>query len=278
MNAYPATRPATSPRSRALGSGGGAAPGAAYIAAVKAAGGTPAAGWAVAEPAIAAFFAAGWVGMMDTLYLHCFGNAAANLIDMGSAASRGSFEGTVTHQANTWTGNGSDGYLDTGRDAVNDVGMSVSSLYAFALTLGENTAENDMLFGNQNVAGDRFYCYTRPADNEIRGQVDTNVATLDTAGTTAGIVSMNMDASNLVTALRKSTGRLTFSDPNTAGRGPAAKTIFIGARNGTTTGGNNHSDCPFGASGFGQFISGGDADFTTALRTLWETCTGASII
>jgi hypothetical protein len=252
---------------------------AAYIAAVRAAGGTVT---ATQSAAINTFVVAGkaqnWWAQVKRLYLPIWGVAAPNALDMVTRAS-GTFVGAVTHGAGFVQGDGTTGYLNTNTDFVTQ-GLSASTGLMFALTTLDATADFDRYLGAGNGADEASLASRSIPRIDARFcGIGAGQVSLNTSSNTGVVVFSRLSGVRRL-SLRKTSGvtqtSATNADNGTLQSSNVLAMAFNNANSGVTMA--SASNARFGAVGFGLGLSSTDTDnFTLALKTLWETCTGQTL-
>jgi hypothetical protein len=250
---------------------------AAYIAAVEGDGITVT---ATQKSALDAFYKTGksdgWYSSIKRMYLPIWANATPNERCMVSGTS-GTFAGTVAHEAGYVQGDRSTGYFNTG---VNQAGVEIDNATALmgVLVSQADTVNNAANFiGVQNVSCTRLYKQT---NTEFRGEhPSTSVSSqLKLSSASVGILTMSATANNYRRLSKRITAgvtSITNTDTNTAAN--RAENIYVLARNVSNTP-SSFTDACIGSAFLGTGMSDGITDdFTLALKTLWETCTGLSL-
>lgn len=273
---YPTNRPAADPARMPLALIGMDDPDAtAYIAAIVANGATVT---AANRKAINQFFKTGklesWYSLIKRLYLPIWGIQSANEICLVSRES-GSFTASgVTHAAGYVQGNGSTGSFSTGKTSA-DLQMSIGSRFFLLLTYQKSATKNCVLgvrddainralFGSE-IAGTGFYASGTAIALRLTGAVDGILIASDTS------------SSGRFLLCRKTSGVTTLSEttPNTTTVPTGAIYAMAYNDNGVATG---HSNASESAWGFGTSLSVSQATaLSSAIKTLWETCTGLTL-
>lgn len=266
----------------ALSSGGFDRLAARYISAVEAAGASVT---QTQKTAIDAFLkkgkSEGWLSPMRRVFLPIWGAALPSAIDMCSGAS-GTFIGTPTYGTST-VSFASSAYFNTGT-SFSAQGLTASSGYIFTLVTafagtfnsiaGAGTLTNATILGRTDANNLRL----RYSGNiEGSGQL----AATGSAGT-LGIISGSRQGGDRKIYRRTNTGRSQVATLTTGNFGaPQASNVFFSGFNNTdSAAGNNASftTSTLGPFGFGLGLTDAqDSAFTLAIKTLWETCTGATL-
>jgi hypothetical protein len=254
----------------------------AYINSVVAAGATVS---SIQRNAINDFYktgkSQGWYSGLKRIFLPIWGIASPNAIDM-VVRSSGTFVGTVTHSSGFIKGDNSTGYFNigTGQTAC---GISASSAYYFALAKTAPTSITSRSFLGSGATSDAMTLRAETSSSIIArhygsttGQITANSIT------NHGIISFSRFDGNRTIFQRRSSSRSVIAGP-TAGANSGNTTnanIFVCAVNNSNSGSSpsNHSNAEIGMAGFGSGVSDAtDSSITSAIKTLWETCTGLTI-
>ena len=245
-----------------------------YITAVRSAGGTVTGAQATAiNNFIVSGKAAGWYSNLKRLYLPIWAAAAPNAIDMIGRTS-GTFIGTVTHSSGYVQSNGTTGYFRTGTTFPAE-GLSVSDGYYFGLHYTANTTALAVGLGAGN-ANTSYYFATLTT---VFARWCTTTSGLAGTVTRTGIFSFSRKSGVRTLWRRVTSGRSTLDTATNADAGTlAVSPVFAMANNGTDTAATfsptSYDDGQKGAYGFGLGMTNAqDTAFTSALKTMWESCT-----
>jgi hypothetical protein len=221
----------------------------------------------------------GWLSSIKRIYLPIWSIAAPNAVDMITASS-GTYTGTVTHAAGYVQGDGTTGYFDLGV-AVAPLGLTTSSGYLFALVTQASTLGTRGLIGRGQGASNVATFSSSNTSQDFRYNSNASPVNGTSAGT--GVISASREGGNRSIYRRTLTGKTTLFNAAGADSGaiPTGGNIAALATNnngGTGMTASNFNNARFGAFGIGLGLSNtNDTQFTLALRTLWETCTGQTI-
>lgn len=249
----------------------------AYIAAIESAGASVS---AVQKSAIDTFIASEKAGgrwaLHKRLYFPIWGVEAANAICMVSLTS-GTFAGGVTHGAGFVQGNGSTGYFNMGVSASTLAlttaagGLSVLITVAhlgsgFRCLVGSSSSPTAENYLASEATGLRF------SYNSYGSSLTAILARVDQTGI------INSDRSGGFLRVRRRSGSGVTSLLNLA-RGNAGSVstgnLVYSALSDT---GGYCSNARLGAAGINSGLEATQADeFSLALKTLWETCTGLTL-
>lgn len=244
---------------------------ASYIALVEAAGVSVS---AVQIAALNAFVAgeksASRWALHRRMYLPIWGNAAANAICMVSGAS-GSFVGGISHAAGYWQSDGSTGYFNTAGNMSAD-GLSTSSGMMF---VARKAVPAGITIGTMgNTAPGRVLILPQ-AFGRVRsdwGDTSNIFVTTDYNDNIDGIFVSTRTSAGIRHSVRTAGGRLVQSATVAASGSILSGTARVG--NIAIFWDTSH----YLAFGWGLDLSdAAEAEFTAALKTLWETCTGLSL-
>jgi len=226
----------------------------------------------------------GWYSSLKRLYLPIWAAAAPNARCMVSGTS-GTFAGGVTHAAGYVQGNGSTGYFDFGVSPTT-AGITVSQGMLAALVKSADTSSGtfDTIIGATGLASAGQVEILEISANYPQGAVGRDGTTIPIAsGSTmtpvSGIFVVNRRSGpSLKLHQRKASGVVRSAEVLTQATEITTQNMFAMAqnRNGSSFG---HSDCQVGAYAMGLgYASDALVDqFTAALKTLWETCTGLTL-
>jgi hypothetical protein len=248
-----------------------------YIDAVVAAGGTVS---GAQRTAINTFYKTGkvdgWYSSLKRMYLPIWGVAAPNAICMTSLTS-GTFVGGVTHGAGFAQGDGTTGYFDFGVSP-STLGLTTSSQSVFALvkTLSAATSTVNYLLGSFNNASQALFLSGR-----WRGAINTTTGVGNISATAAnptGIVMLDRASGNRGIYVHRTAGLTTVVETTSEDAG-TIPTVNMHAwsmnNNGVPTIARNDELGVYGVSmGLG---SANRSQFSSAVKTLWETCTGLTL-
>ena len=223
----------------------------------------------------------GWWASMKRIYLPIWSAASPNAIDIVSRAS-GTFIGTPTYGTST-VSFASSAYFDSGT-SFSAQGLTSSSGYIFALvTAWTNTVVNIIGAGqltNATTIG-------RDSANNLRlrysGSVEGSGQLLATGNAgTLGIISGSRQGGDRKLYRRSNTGRsqVATSTSGNFGSPQPSNVYFSGFNNSDTAGAVAPATVAstMGLYGFGLGLTDAqDSSLTSALETLWETCTGSTI-
>jgi hypothetical protein len=251
----------------------------AYIDAVVAVGATVS---GAQKKAISEFYATGkdegWYANIKRLYLPIWAIASPNAIDLITTNS-GTFAGTVTHSAGYITGNGSNARMamDTSPDALSivDGDASISCLiYAagagssFRAVIGvTQTAKKSFRISRNTIAGATTSAGSLGVDMNA---TDTTFGGIYVAGETT--------TTNRFFRVRKTAGvtSLATNTSSSTGGYPTINAQIMAANNNSSFA--NFSNDSIGAAHIGLEFTTTQADqYSAALKTMWETCTGLTL-
>ena len=265
----------------ALSSGGFDRLAARYIGAVESAGASVSADQ---KTAIDSFFKQGktdgWFSSMRRIYLPIWGLVAPNAIDMISNIS-GLFSGGVTHGSGFVKGNGTSGTFRSDASA-SGVGRSESTGIDFVLIKSAPTIAGWFCGGTSNSFTRR--CGLQSTAVGVTGYSNTNT----TAGgftlarsSQVGIIASSRTANNLFDFYHRTSSGFSKVRTVTTTETVAAPTTLWRALSRTedvSTVSSSWIDAEMGAYGFGLGLNETQTDnFTLAVKTLWETCTGLTL-
>lgn len=250
-----------------------------YAAAVRAAGGTVTAGQVAAlRTFITGEKAAGRSELIKRLYLPIWGVPGANALDLITLIP-GTFGGSgMTHSAGFIAGDGiSNSFLS-------DASSLSAGLLSTSATLGflrvTNVAINKTAMGTvaagvtnpSRISESGGICYF-DFTNFVGGRLVN-----DPLGDAEGIITARAFGGNLVSRVRRTAG-ISLSATGSNGASGATSSLQIAMtcqnNNGTI---DARSQDSYGAFFFGLGMSDSDdAAFTSALKNLWESCTGLTL-
>lgn len=249
---------------------------AAYIAAVTAAGATVSGAQATAinDFVVINKTAGTWL-KIGRLYFPVWNIAAANALDMKTLAS-GTFVGGAIQSPGYVEGDGLTAYFNTST-TIAQAGGTLTSFYWGGLNLMATTVGQDGAFIN----GISNSCITFASGSDTSfdyGGFNGGNGRLTVAGLNNGIISFNVLGGSYRTARRITAGRTVLGTAAKFGSDIPNISFFFLARNqsGSPISYNNKR---FGAIYMGQGLSDlEDSNFTSTLKTLWETVTGQVLL
>lgn len=220
----------------------------------------------------------GYYTNLRLTYLPIWALSTANAIDLITRVS-GSFIAGVTHSSGFVQGNGTTGYFTTGVAPSAISGISTASAYMFGLV--RDTLPSNGAIGRSRNSSTQDWNLIQGGVNTLNSSIMSNTSgsgMLATAATLTGILSGSRQSGTRFNARRSTSGRtnLGSSTGSNFGTVPTLNHYFMGGNyEGATL---NLSTVRFGAFGLGTgFSDTQDANFTLALKNLWETCTGLTI-
>jgi len=219
----------------------------------------------------------GYYTNLRLVYLPIWASATANAIDLIARGS-GTFVGPVIHGSGHVQGNATSTYFNTGVAPSSMSGVSPSSAYMFGLfldVLGSAHAigrVRNIVTQDWNILGEAAGVSSAIMSNTV------GAGMLQTACTKTAIISGSRLSGTRFNSRRSTAGRSVLGSLTDANYGvvPTLNLYFMaGNFAGTAT---NISNTRFGSFGCGTgFSDTQDANFTLALKNLWETCTGQTI-
>jgi hypothetical protein len=261
----------------------------AYIAAVRAAGGTVSGAQATAISNFAILGKAdGWFSSVKRFYLPIWGVAAANAVDLIARGS-GTFVGGVTHSSGFVTFNGTTGAFRDNATIISH-GSTSATHHTMALVSDNPGTAADFVrfFGAYDSIDSTKDCEvnyrTVPrvdsrcyglVGNIISGSIATNlqegVFLQNKLGTAIGTHQLKL-LKTAGLAIDSASGLLNAVDP------PASKMAW-GARNSQADALQTFNNFSYGAMSVGVSIGNNALQntYTTRIKTLWETCTGLTL-
>jgi hypothetical protein len=253
----------------------------AYILAVEAAGATVS---SIQRNAINNFYktgkSQGWYSGLKRIFLPIWGIASPNAIDM-VVRSSGTFVGTVTHASGYIQGDGSSGYLNTN---ANQSACSITTSSGYYLALAALAATGvARAFCGAGSSGNTMTLRAESATSVTARHYGLTTGQITSSTTNAnGIISFSRQGGNRTIWRRSSSTRAAIAGPTAGADSGSTVTanIFALAGNNSDTGSTptNLSNARVGVLAFGSGVSDStDADITSAVKTLWETCTGLTI-
>ena len=223
----------------------------------------------------------GWYDQIKRMYLPIWAVANANAIDLITTNS-GTFAGTVTHSAGYITGNGSTGRMamDTSPDALGiaDGDASISCLvYAaaagstFRVVIG--VTQTSPVKRNFRISRNTIAGATTSA-----GEIGVSInATSDTTFGGIYVVGETTTTSRFFRVRRTAgvTSLGTNTNSSTGGFPTINANLMAANNNGSMA---NFSADSIGAAHIGLEFTTTQADqYSAALKTMWETCTGLTL-
>lgn len=220
----------------------------------------------------------GWYDQLKRMYLPIWEVANANAIDLITTNS-GTFVGGVTHSPGYITGNGTSGRMamDTSPDALGivDGDASISCLVyaasataAFRAVIGvTQTAKKNFRISRNTLAGATTSSASLGADMNA---TDTTFGGIYVAGETT--------TTNRFFRVRKTAGvtSLATNTSSSTGGYPTINAQLMAANNNGSFA--NFSADSIGAAHIGIEFTTTQADqYSAALKTMWETCTGLTL-
>lgn len=264
------------------GGGGGDVDATAFIAAVNA---TAASVSPTQEAAIEAFYATGksegWYTLIKRAYLPIWADASANAIDMVTR-NTGTFGGAVTHAAGYVQGDGSSGrfLFDVSPSAA---GLTLSSA---GITFLSKTAPASNVMGMMGCSDGgaattimRCYHLTTPQIYFDCNQT-TGAGRVNNAYVGAGIILLNREGGNRRIEYQTTAGGFVTAKSLAgadAGTVPTVEMAAMARHNGSGA----FVEYSNGQMGFYSMHEGMTTaqatQYSAALKTLWETCTGLTL-
>lgn len=248
----------------------------AYIDAVVAAGATVT---ATQRNAINAFVKGGkidgWWASMKRIYLPIWAIASPNAIDMVGRTS-GTFAGTVTHASGYVQGNGTTGFFRF-NGTPSGLGLTLNSGFLFTLCNQSATADGvpvGVLVGATNR------CSITTGATSLGSEytsLSTSISFAQTRANQNGVICFSRTASNSITLYQRKTAGFSTLATNTVTETAASpvESVCAMARGRTAITQDSYFNGREGAYGLGLGMPQTDvSNFTLALKTLWETCTG----
>jgi hypothetical protein len=247
---------------------------AAYIAAIEGDGITVS---ATQKSALDAFYKAGkadgWYSALKRMYLPIWAAETPNARCMVSGTS-GSFVGGVTHEAGYVVGNGTTGYFEVDT-TINPLGISGSNAMLVA-AIKTVTTTSAALHGLRDAATARFYIGAISSTTQsFRCPVTTTVGDMN-IGRSPGVL-VGVSAATNLRYLVHDGGTLTDTSASTIIL-PNIVPFFMASNNngsGATWFSNEHHGM-YGIGTAPPSIPLAES-LQSAVRTLWETCTGLTL-
>lgn len=224
----------------------------------------------------------GWYSSLKRLYFPIWASAAPNAICMTSLTS-GTFNGTVTHAAGYIQGNGTTGYFDPGSSGnLRTLGMSGSTLHYMLGIYQQGTAVSIPIGVWDGVALNRCQMTNEltPTSANLFTAPELAIAVSNAASPRDGIlIGSCTNASSRYLHRRKTAGTTVATNTLAATANVPNSQPYIMARyNLSPTSVSLYYDGRIFAAGYGLAIAQADAtNFSLALKTLWETCTGLTL-
>ena len=219
--------------------------------------------------------------LLKRLYLPIWGVAAPNAICMTSLTS-GTFNGGVTHASGYVNTNGTTGYFLFDQ-APASLGLTTSSGSIYCLVTGAAAINGSTLLGGcQDTAnGSRTSFSTSTVNNRsVRVFSGTGLTYTETDSRSVLVASRTTTTTNSAYK-RTSSGFVTTINEGSALL-PIVGTVQPMAYMSNNNNGTFTAFAPvaaqFGAYGMGLGMTSAQAEnFSTGLKTLWETCTGLAL-
>jgi len=268
--------------SRGVLSSGGFDPMAArYLKAVETAGATVT---STQRAALDNFFkkgkSEGWISSLRRMFLPIWGSAAANAIDMKIRAT-GTYVGGVTHAAGYIQGDGTSGYFNMNA-AQAALGLAPSTGYYLAL-VNQAAVSSSKAFLGVGSAGNAMVLRADTATVITGRHYGLTVGSLTSSATTSnGIISFSRQGGNRTIWRRSSSSRVAIAGPIAgadSGNNVISSMIAL-ASNNSDTGmiPVSFSNVRMGVILVGSGLTESDDEgLTSAIKTLWETCTGLTL-
>ena len=249
-------------------------PAAAYIAAITATGATVT---PTQRSAINTFITTGetegWYALLKRFYLPIWQVAGANAICLKSLTS-GTFVGDVTHTVGG-AYSGYTGYMNTN---VNILGLGIASSYHYSVLFVNNIGEGyDAPFGTvQDV-------YFFSDDGNFACQIEDVTIDMRVFAESSGfgITTLGGNQFDRYVKNRTTSGVATITDTQDFEllSYPSNNNIFFLARNAGSNSPNATYNNTLGAFGIASELTNSqDTAYTLALKTLWETTTGLTLL
>jgi hypothetical protein len=254
---------------------------AAYIAAVQAAGGTVT---ATQSGAINTFVVAGkaqnWWAQVKRLYLPIWEVAAPNARCIVSGAS-GTYTGAVTHASGYVNSDGITGYFSFDA-APSALGCTLSSGSVFVLTTATSAIAGGTTFGRTQDGNNSRTGFFGSTGNIRALQVFSSVAPSYTETDARGVFLASRTSTLTVSAYKHNAAGFSTTVNEASASAGSVGTLYPMTFMAVNTTGViqffTSSTVRFGAYGMGLGMTPTQAqDFTAALKSLWETCTGLTL-
>jgi len=214
------------------------------------------------------------------LFLPIWGSAAANAIDMKILAT-GIYVGGVTHAAGYIQGDGTSGYFNMNA-AQAALGLAPSTGYYLAL-VNQAAVSSSKAFLGVGSAGNAMVLRADTATVITGRHYGLTVGSLTSSATTSnGIISFSRQGGNRTIWRRSSSSRVAIAGPIAgadSGNNVISSMIAL-ASNNSDTGmiPVSFSNVRMGVILVGSGLTESDDEgLTSAIKTLWETCTGLTL-
>jgi len=250
----------------------------AYIDVIVAAGATVS---GAQKKAISEFYVTGknegWYAQIKRLYLPIWEVANANAIDLISTNS-GTFAGTVTYSAGYITGNGSNGRFDIGTspDALGLVDGSASlSVLVYLAQAGTGFRS---IFGVTQTSPPRKNLKISRFSTTSAVDLGANPSSSSDTNFNGIYIGSETALNSRYSRVRRSGGVTSLVTNTTSSPGgyPTINPQIMAANNGGSMA--NFSADSIGAAHIGLALTTAQADqYSAALKTMWETCTGLTL-
>jgi hypothetical protein len=220
----------------------------------------------------------GWYDQLKRLYLPVWGVAAANAIDLITTNS-GTFSGTVTHATGYIQGNGSTGRLamDASPDTIGlaDGNASVSCLIYSPQSSGSFNVPIGVTQTSKKLI--RISLIYTSSPMTVGGGIGVDINSTSQDG--LGIYVVSETASNSRFFRKRKTSGVSSLGTSTAsstGGFPTVAINLMAVNNGGSISG--YSTSQIGAAHAGLAMTTTQADqYTAALKTMWEACSGLTL-
>jgi hypothetical protein len=253
-----------------------------YIDAVFSAGGTVG---GEQQAAINTFFKAekmaGRYALLKRIYLPIWGVAAPNAICMTSLTS-GTFVGGVTHSSGYVSTNGTTGYFIFDQ-APASLGLTTSSASIYCLVTGASAINGNTTLGGVQDSSNFSRTSFAPATSGNRNirVFSATALTYSEADSRSVLVASRTTTTTNSAYKRTSSGFVTTINEGSA-LSPSVGTVQPMAYMANNNNGTFNTFAPaaaqFGAYGMGLGMTSTQAEnFSSGLKTLWETCTGLAL-
>ena len=227
----------------------------------------------------------GWYSELVRFYLPIWDAAAPNAICMVSGTS-GTFNGAITHHPGYAMGGGAaSASFDTGYQLLDDLTIEDACLMGLAYDddlIGPPSGERAMVGTNQALIGAGATTATSIRVGSGNSSITQKIAWLGATVTSSTNGTHGVMLSNRLggtTTLSRRNSSTLYEQTNTASlTGTYSNYNIRGFGSGTSSSLSQPTTAKAGAFG----ISGGlddtqRSDYTLAVKTLWETCTGISL-
>lgn len=255
---------------------------AAYIALLEGDGETVS---ATQRTAINAFYvtgkAEGWYSALKRIYLPIWGAAAPNARCMVSGTS-GTFVNGVTHTDGYVNSDGSTGHFlfDVAPAAL---GLTTSSGSVFVLTTATSAISGSNAMGRVQDSNNNTRSGFTGGGTNIRSlSVSSAASSTYTETDSRGILFASRTSTTTQSAYKRTNAGFSTTVNEAASAVGAVGTVnpmtFMAHNNNGTVITYSSSAARFGSYGMGLGMTAAQAqNFTAALKTLWETCTGLTL-